>query len=85
MELPEIDFIAGDAYHGKAEALWIVDLLRQTAQFGNPFGKPFLVTEFGGSPFATGIKHLEDALHAGLWSSPGIALGGVSGTGRPAG
>ena len=76
VELPEIDFIAGDAYHGKAEALWIVDLLRQTAQFGNPFGKPFLVTEFGGSPFATGIKHLEDALHAGLWSSPGIALGG---------
>jgi len=74
--LPEIDFAALDAYHSSPDPLHIVPLMIQTAEFNNQFGKPVLVTEFGGSPFASGIKHLHDTLHAALWASPAIALGG---------
>jgi hypothetical protein len=36
-----------------------------------------LVTEFGGSPFASDMEHLRATLHAGLWGSVGIPLGGA--------
>ena len=33
--------------------------------------------EFGGSPFAAGLDHLRDTLHAGLWASAVVPLGGT--------
>ncbi len=69
ISLPEIDYCPNDAYHFSRSPLQIVNLLGETAAFNNPFGKPVLVTEFGGSPMAAGLKHLADSLHAGLWAS----------------
>jgi len=77
ISLPEIDHAAVDAYHFSPDPLHIVALLKQTAQNNNAFGKPVIVTEFGGSPFAQDVKHLEDTLHAGLWTSACVPLGGA--------
>jgi hypothetical protein len=77
ISLPEMDFCPIDAYHSESSPLYIVSLLRETAAFNNPFGKPVLVTEFGGSPFAAGLNHLRDTLHAGLWGSAVVPLGGT--------
>jgi hypothetical protein len=41
------------------------------------FSKPVLITEFGGSHMAAGLKHLSETLHAALWASVGIPLGGA--------
>jgi hypothetical protein len=79
----EITALAGithasvDAYHGDPRTLHIVELLQATARFNNPFGKPVLVTEFGGNWDAQGLLHLENSLHAGLWSSTCIPIAGT--------
>jgi hypothetical protein len=75
--LPEIDLAGVDAYYFSAQASQIVPLLRATAQYNNRFGKPVFVTEFGGSAFAQGYRHLVSCLHAGLWASTGTAVGGA--------
>jgi hypothetical protein len=75
--LPEIDWAPNDAYHFQADPLYIVDLHRATAAYNNPYNKPVMITEFGGSAYGNSLKHLEDALHAGLWSSTAIPLGGA--------
>ncbi|OGV68012.1 MAG: hypothetical protein A2498_04555 [Lentisphaerae bacterium RIFOXYC12_FULL_60_16] len=77
LRLPEIDHASLDAYHFNPDPLHIVELLRQTALHNQAFGKPVMVTEFGGSPYAADARHLEDTLHAGLWSSACIPLGGA--------
>jgi len=77
VKLQEIDFSAVDAYHGSPDALHIVELIRQTANFNNPFKKPVLITEFGGSPTAQGVKHLRESLHAALWASTCTPIGGT--------
>ena len=64
--LPEIDFAAVDAYHDSPDPTFIVGLMARTAEFNNPFAKPVVITEFGGSTFAQRVKHLEDTLHAAL-------------------
>ena len=77
IELPEIDFCAVDAYHGSMDPLHIVTLMRDTASYNNAFNKPVLITEFGGSAYAAGVKHLRDSLHAALWASVCLPLGGT--------
>ncbi len=77
VELPEMDFSLIDAYHSNPDPLHIVELMRRTAIFNNRFDKPVLITEFGGSPHAATLEHLDGALHAGLWSSIAIPLGGA--------
>jgi hypothetical protein len=77
ISLPEMDFCPIDAYHGSHDPAYIVQLMVATANFNNPYGKPVVITEFGGSPQAQGLDHLEDALHAALWASPCVPLGTV--------
>ena len=75
-QLPEIDACAVDAYH-YSQPSQIVTVLQSTARFNNPFDKPVLVTEFGGSPMAAGMEHLKRELHAALWASSAIPLSGA--------
>jgi hypothetical protein len=75
--LPEIDFAAVDAYYGQADPLRIVALMRATAAYNRRFGKPVLVTEFGGSSMAQGARYLEETLHAALWAAPAVGLVGA--------
>jgi hypothetical protein len=75
-QLPELDACAVDAYH-YGQPSQIVSVLQNTARFNNAFDKPVLVTEFGGSPMAAGGEHLKRELHAALWSSTAIPLGGT--------
>jgi len=77
ISLPEMDLAPVDAYHQSRDPLEIVRLMKATAQFNNPFGKPVLITEFGGAWNAADRRHLEATLHAGLWASVGIPLGGA--------
>lgn len=73
--LPEVDYCAMDAYHGDSSPLRIVRLIEETAAYNVPYGKPFVITEFGGSPFGAGFKHMTETLHAALWSSVCIPTG----------
>ncbi len=77
IKLPEIDLAMIDAYHSNSDPLHIVDLMIRSARFNNRFDKPVLITEYGGSPHAATLQHLDGALHAGLWSSVAIPLGGA--------
>lgn len=77
ISLPEMDHCPVDAYHGHDASLYIVTLLRLTALFNNPYKKPVLVTEFGGNWNGQDIKHLDDALHAALWSATCLPLAGT--------
>ena len=77
IELPEVDWAGIDAYHSNADPLHIVELLRRSAEFNNPFNKPALVTEFGGSPSGMqGLRHVTDAFFAAHWASATLPLGG---------
>ncbi len=75
--LPEIDFCAVDAYHGNPESIFIVDLIRRTAEHNNPLEKPVLITEFGGTPHGGTLEHMDEALHTGLWASTVIPVAGA--------
>jgi hypothetical protein len=78
VRLPELDFAAVDAYHDSPEALHIVRLLYETGRYNNAFGKPVLVTEFGGQALAQqGYDHIHCAHHAALWSSTCLPIGGT--------
>ncbi len=78
LRLPELDYAPIDAYYGSSDPLHIVELLRLTAAYNNPFGKPVIVTEFGGSPRANqGLEHLGLALHAALWGSAAVPVAGT--------
>jgi hypothetical protein len=74
---PEIDHCAVDAYHGSPDPVYIVSLMKATAQFNNPFLKPVQITEFGGQWSASSMSHLRATLHAALWSSVGVPLAGA--------
>jgi hypothetical protein len=65
--LPQIDYMACDAYHEGRTTL--LQLLRRSDHFAERFGKPYLITEFGGTPFGGTWELLEADLHAGLWAS----------------
>ena len=75
-KLPEMDFNPLDAYHhGQPER--IVPLVINTADAGESYGKPILITEFGGSPMAAGREHLMIEQHAAIWSGACVPLAGV--------
>lgn len=77
VKVPELDLAAVDAYHNRRDPLEIVRLQRKTAEFNAPFGKPVLITEFGGSPMAADLRHLRLELHAALWSSVATGVAGA--------
>ena len=77
ISLKGMDFCPVDAYHGSRDPLHIVSLIRSTAKFNNPYQKPVLPTEFGGSWNAGSKTYLEASLHAGLWSSTCVPIAGT--------
>jgi len=62
-----IDYIVCDAYRGSSKP--ITTYVVATAAAGNEYGKPIMVTEYGGSPFGSKIPNLRSDLHAGLWAT----------------
>ncbi len=76
-QIPQIDHCCVDAYHFSPNPLHIVDLVRETAAALGAFGKPTLITEFGGSSMGAGLSHLKCELHAALWSSACSTLAGT--------
>ena len=74
--IPQLDACAVDAYHNSPDPLHIVHLVRATAEFNSRFGKPVMITEFGGSPMAAGESHLRRELYAALWSAACAPLAG---------
>jgi hypothetical protein len=77
LKLDQMDLCPVDAYHDSADPLHIVTLLQKTAAFNNRYGKPTLVTEFGGAWHAQGVRHLEESLHAAIWAATAIPIGGT--------
>ena len=77
ISLRGMDLCPVDAYHGSRNPLHIVNLLMGTADFNNPYKKPVLVTEFGGSPQGGTTDYLEATLHAALWASACVPVSGA--------
>jgi len=75
ISLDGMDLCPVDAYHGSDDPVHIVELLEKTAEFNNMYNKPVIVTEFGGAWHGQTAKHLEETLHAALWSSTCIPIG----------
>ncbi len=73
--LPEIDYVVGDGYRGGDRPF--AELARQTAVCQEEFGKPFMVTEYGGDWRGTSEAGLEADLHCGIWSSWMTSAGGT--------
>ena len=67
VSLPGIDYVTTDAYRGSGKS--IIGLVLASAKAFNAYGKPGLVTEYGGSPFGSRIPNLRSDLHHGLWST----------------
>jgi len=71
--LPGIGMLTIDAYHGEESG--IADLLAHSTRDGRRrgglagYGKPILVTEYGGSPSATAPPRLEAELAIGGWAA----------------
>jgi hypothetical protein len=63
--IPGIDYLATDAY-----SVPLIPLLLASAQSFNAYGKPGIVTEYGGAgPFGSHPTVLRAHLHAGLWAT----------------
>lgn len=77
ISLPEIGLCPVNGYHGSTDPIQVVRVMQNTVNFNNPFNKPVLITEFGGSHVAQGLKHLDEGLHAGLWASTCLPVGGA--------
>lgn len=65
--LPEIDFLTGDAYYQGGGTQQLLNLFLGGAKFARNHRKPFLITEFGGSPYADTMGNLIKQLHLGIW------------------
>ncbi|MBM4037881.1 MAG: DUF5060 domain-containing protein [Planctomycetes bacterium] len=63
--LPGIHYLATDIY-----TMPLIKFVLTTAQCGNAYGKPIIVTEYGGhGPFGSHHAILRAHLHAGIWST----------------
>jgi hypothetical protein len=62
---PFIDYITCDAYHKPEESL--LNLLDRTERGLGVYGKPYLVTEYGGNWNASSEERLRGDLVAGMW------------------
>ncbi|MBP5233209.1 MAG: hypothetical protein J6333_07355, partial [Planctomycetes bacterium] len=72
---PCMDYVVGDAYHEPHELL--SQMLIGT-HFGlKDFKKPFMITEFGGSPHATNLPSLLGDMYCGMWLSWTTAAAGT--------
>ncbi|MCX7935415.1 MAG: hypothetical protein N3A66_09165, partial [Planctomycetota bacterium] len=60
-----IEYIVCDAYHNPNQSL--LDMLAATENLALPYGKPFMITEFGGDWNASSVESLLGDLYAGLW------------------
>jgi len=67
VSLPGIDYVVCDAY--KLDGGGILPLVFGSARAFNRFGKPGMVTEYGGSPFGSSPEGLRADFHAGIWAS----------------
>jgi hypothetical protein len=77
ISLPEMSLCPVDAYHSSPDPLNIILLLKNTVDFNNPYNKPVLITEFGGTSSAQGLIYLDNSLHAALWASACMPIGGT--------
>ena len=66
-ELPELDYIVGDAY--RKPSIHFIDQMRLQAKYLNDFNRPVLATEYGGSWRGEGGGTLIADIHCGIWSS----------------
>lgn len=68
---PCIEYLACDAYHETHETL--LNMLCETEDYalgvgrGRDFGKPFMITEYGGFAYAAPLPSLRGDLYGGLW------------------
>ncbi len=74
IEMPEIDFVPANGYHGGENPVKIVDVVVDAARLAETLRKPVLITEFGGNWDSASSHLLKSSLHAALWSSPCTAL-----------
>jgi len=65
--MKEIDYVVGDGYRGDDAPF--AHLAVATGQNHSRFGKPFMITEYGGNWNGTSEAGLEADLHSGLWGS----------------
>jgi hypothetical protein len=65
VSIPGIDYITCDAYTGRG----VVPLIVKSADAFAAYGKPGLVTEYGGTPFAATPARLRADLHGGIWAT----------------
>jgi len=75
--LPGIDYLALDAYRDFRGQGSIVTLLKRTADELAVYGKPVLVTEYGGTAGGGELPQMEADLHAGIWSAYMMQHGGT--------
>ncbi len=74
--MPGITHCCFDAYHGGWNSLQLFELLTGSGEQSVVFGKPVLVTEFGGSWAGSDLVSLKSQLQVGLWASPAVGLAG---------
>ncbi len=77
--LPEMDFNPLDAYNNRSpeHPERIIALTVGTADAGQNYNKPILITEFGGSAMATSLEKLMIEQHGALWSGACLPLAGI--------
>ena len=68
-KLPELDWLTTDAYynHGSGTKAQ-VQMLKTGVQYGEKWGKPLGITEFGGSSYADSMGNLIKQVEVGLWT-----------------
>ena len=66
-KLPELTYIVSDAYRDEKRTM--TEHLQLHEQSLSHFGKPTLITEYGGSWRGSALDELEGDLHSGLWGS----------------
>jgi len=67
--LPELDLLMTDAYYnpgGGTKAL--VQMLKTGVSYAQKWGKPLVISEFGGSSYADSMGNLMKQVEIGLWS-----------------
>jgi hypothetical protein len=69
-----MSYVVGDGYRGGENPF--ADLALRTARSHEPFGKPFMITEYGGNWNGGSEAALEADLHSGLWATWMTSAGG---------
>jgi len=68
VSLPNIDYVAVDAYRQGNDGRSIAHLIAETYHHCKQWPKPQFVTEYGGSPLGNSRQKLESDLHSGIWA-----------------